>query len=87
MHDVGPFFSILRFCHARGQIKRWGAVRHVKRSGISMRVFLVFIVFIEKNRLQTSGRFMISGRFLKKMVFPENAPEVSGRCLGPSLTY
>ena len=33
--------SILRLCHEWGQYKRWGAVRHVKRSGISIRVFLV----------------------------------------------
>ena len=36
----GPICSILRFCHERGPNKRWGAVRHVKRSGISIRVFL-----------------------------------------------
>ena len=45
---LGPFIwarangPILRFCQERGQNKRWGAVRHVKRSGISIRVFLVF---------------------------------------------
>ena len=33
--------SILRFFHKRGQNKRWGAVRHVKRSRISIRVYLV----------------------------------------------
>ena len=33
--------SILRFCHKQGQNKRWGAVRHVKRSGISIRVYSV----------------------------------------------
>ena len=33
--------SILRLCHERGQNKRWGAVRHVKRSGISIRVYSV----------------------------------------------
>ena len=48
MHNYAKMSS-LRFCHERGQNKRWGAVRHVKRSGISIRVFLIFIVFSEKN--------------------------------------
>ena len=38
-----PKMSIVRFCHERAQIKRWGAVRHVIVSGISMRVFFIFI--------------------------------------------
>ena len=37
----GPNGPILRFCHEWGQNKRWGAVRHAKRSGIAIRVYLV----------------------------------------------
>ena len=44
----GPIFSILRFWHERGQIKRWGAVRHVIVSGISMRVFFIFTFCYER---------------------------------------
>ena len=33
--------SILRVCHEWGPYKRWGAARHVKRSGISIRTYLV----------------------------------------------
>ena len=78
----GAIFSILRFCHERGQIKRWGAVRHVIVSGISMRVFFICTFAQEQNGFQTSGRFMVVGRFLNKNGFPEKCPrsvwEVSG---------
>ena len=87
----GPILSMLRFCHERGQIKRWGAVRHVIVSGISMRVFFIFIFSQKKYGFQTSGRFMFFRRFfyvfLETMFCPKSAPEVSGRCLGPSPTY
>ncbi len=73
--------SILRFCHERGQIKRWGAVRHVIVSGISMRVFFIFTFSHTKIGFQTSGRFMFSDVFLrffeKKIV-----PKVPQKCLG-----
>ena len=61
----GPIFSILRFCHERGQIKRWGAVRHVIVSGISMRVFFFICIFSQKkNGFQASRCVMLRWRFL-----------------------
>ena len=42
MCSIGEKMSSLRFCHERGQNKRWGAVRHVNRSGIPIRVFFIF---------------------------------------------
>ena len=36
-----PKMSILRFCHERAQIKKWGAVKHVKIHEIAMRVFFI----------------------------------------------
>ena len=82
--------SILRFCHERGQIKRWGAVRHVIVSGIAMRVFFIFIFYQEKwySDICTFHVFLTFFlRFFEKMCRPKSAPEVSGRCLGPSPTY
>ena len=92
--------SSLRFCHERGQIKRWGAVRHVKRSGISIRVFLVLtkisIVFqflvnnVKQIGFQTCGRFMICWRLFETNVFfrkcPRSVPEVVGTILDLFLT-
>ena len=51
--------SILRFCHERGQNKRWGAARHVKRSGFSIRVYSVLenIVTISKYSQTWSNMF------------------------------
>ena len=51
--------SILRLCHEWGQNKRWGAVRHVKRSGISIRVYSVLenIVTISNYSQQMSNMF------------------------------
>ena len=81
---IWAHFSILRFCHGLGQIKRWGAVRHVIVSGISMRVFLKFFIFSQKKtvlrRLDVSCLFDVSKkRFLKKWL----DPKVSQKCLGP----
>ena len=55
----GPICSILRFCLERGQNKRWGAVRHVNRSGISMRVFFTFMFSPEKIGFPACRRVMI----------------------------
>ena len=82
--------SSLRFCHERGQIKRWEAVRHVIVSGISMRVFFIFIFSHKKSvfrRLDVSCVFDVFRCFFGKMVWSKSAPEVSGTTLGPSPTY
>ena len=42
--------STLRFCHERGQNKRWGAARHVKRSGISIRVYSILTNIVKKSK-------------------------------------
>ena len=65
-------FLILRFCHERGKIKRWGAVRHVIVSGISMRVFFICI-FSQKKQFPDVWTFHVSftcffNVFLEKMV-------------------
>ena len=91
MHNYAKMSS-LRFCHEWGQIKRWGAVRHVKRSGNSMRVFFMFMFFPGKKRVSDVWTFhaclTLFDVFLKtKMVWPKSAPEVSGTTLGPSPTY
>ena len=81
MHDYawfGPIFSILRFCHERGQIKRWRAVRHVKRSGISMRVFSILILSQKKSVFRPAD---VSCFFVAKHVFQKcsrSVWEVSG---------
>ncbi len=76
-----PKMSILRFCHERGQIKRWGAVRHVIVSGISMRVFFIFIFSHKKSvfrHLCVSCVFDVFLRFFKN----KNVPKVPQKCLG-----
>ena len=95
MHDYAKscICSILRFCHERGQIKRWGAVRHVIVSGIPMRVFLVLkrichfskpnqscsqeSVFI---RLDVSCVFDVCLSFFEKQKCV--VPKVPQKCLG-----
>ena len=64
MHNYAKMSS-LRFCHERGQIKRWGAVRHVIVSGISMRVFFIFI-FSQKNRFSDVWTFHVLLKLKKK---------------------
>ena len=82
----GPICSILRFCHERGQIKRWGAVRHVIVSGIPMRVFFIFM-FPQKKRFSdvwTCHVFWSVWTFFREKWFD---PKVPQKCLGPSPTY
>ena len=89
---------ILRVCHEWGQNKRWGAARHVKRSGISIRIYSILknIVNIYKivqqcrtcfptNRFSDMLAFHVCCR-VKKTICPKSVPEVSGGCLGPPPT-
>ena len=79
MHNYAKMSS-LRFCHERGQNKRWGAVRHVIVSGILMRVFFIFI-FSQKKRLSDVWTFHVfSAFFLKKT--KRFDPKVPQKCLG-----
>ena len=75
--------SSLRFYHERGQIKRWGAVRHVIVSGILMRVFFIFIFSQKTIGLQASGRFMFFWRFFTFFRKTWFDPKVPQKCLGP----
>ena len=79
MHD----YAYLRFCHERGKIKRWEAVRHVIVSGTPVRVFFIFM-FSQKTVFRRLGVSCFVDVFFTKK---ENDPEVSGRLLGPSPTY
>ena len=73
--------SSLRFCHERGQIKRWGAVRHVIVSRTPMRVFFI-LYYLRKNGVQTSGRFMFFRRFVTFFLETCFVPKVPQKCLG-----
>ena len=74
----GPNGPILRFCHEWGQNKRWGAVRRVKRSGISMRVFLIFIFLRNKTVVRSADVSCFVDVFLTKSIFPK----MLQKCLG-----
>jgi hypothetical protein len=63
MYEHFPKMSILRFCHERAQIKRWGAVRHVIVSGISMRVFFICIFSLKKWFSENVTCFDLEGDF------------------------
>ena len=76
---IWAHLSILRFCHGRGQIKRWGAVRHVIVSGISMRVFFIFCFLIRK-QFSEVWTFHLFLTFLWKQWFD---PKVPQKCPGP----
>ncbi len=74
----GPNGPILRFCHEWGQNKRWGAVRHVKRSGILIRV-VIYCCSSEKlvfRRLGVSCWFRVFETFFF-------SPKVTQKCPGP----
>ena len=65
--------SILRLCHEWGQNKRWGAVRHVKWSGIPIRVFL-FLCSQPRSKKSVFQRLDVSwflDVFLKNMFLPK----------------
>ena len=98
-HSFGPgpngliwaHCSILRFCHARGQNKRWGAVRHVIVSGISIRVYSVLtnIVHMSKNNRKLKKMFEHVDKsrksifFGKQNDFRRGCPKMCFREFGP----
>ena len=76
---------ILRFCHEWGPYKRWGAARHVKRSGILIRALLFEVE--SGNRFSDMWAFHVFVIVLFEQMFcPKSVPEVSGGPLGPSPT-
>ena len=75
----GPICSILRFCHKRGKIKRWGAVRHVIVSGISMRVFFICI-FSQQKPFSDVWTLHVFSMFVWQKCFD---PKVPQKCPGP----